>query len=261
MSDTSKTCIIVDDEAGSRNNLALLIKEYLPEIEILGMAANAVEARALLDLHQPDILFLDIQMPGEDGFDLLDSLNHRDFSLIFVTAYQEYALRAIKASAVDYVLKPVNIGELKDAVEKCIKHDPKTATKISSTYTHSIENLLKDLESQTFPENITLPSHGTFVIKNVASIRYLEASGNYTVFNFSENEELIVAKTLKYFEEVLDPMRFFRINRSTIVNFDFWNAMSPSKEELIQADGTRLSISRRRKKEVELALTEYQERR
>lgn len=251
------SCVIVDDELRSRNNIAVIIEKYLPGLNIVGVADGGAQARKILSTVSPDILFLDVQMPGEDGFDFLESLEKKDFALVFVTAFEKYALRAIKVSAIDYVMKPINIGDLQKAVIKGLDLRRSQNGLVREVYQKSLGNFLVNLESKEYPETITLPSKGSFVIREVKDIISMVADSNYTKFSFSNNEEILVAKTLKYFADVLDPKLFIRCDRSVIINFHHLDSID--SEKAIMKDGNSFSISRRKKKEVLAAFQKYWE--
>ncbi|MEL7530528.1 MAG: response regulator, partial [Bacteroidota bacterium] len=156
--------IIVDDEYHGRENLALLLKNYCPEIVLLGMADSAQKARELLAEHNPDVVFLDIQMPNEDGFSFLESVEERNFSVVFVTAYDAYGIKAVKASAADYLLKPVSVNELKGAVKKLasLQGNKQKTPELEQSYRASVDALIKDLSSQQLPQTLTLPMSNGF---------------------------------------------------------------------------------------------------
>ncbi len=249
------TCVIVDDELRSRNNIALLIKQYLPGLEVLGMADGGTQAREILSKVTPDILFLDVQMPGEDGFDLLESLETKDFALVFVTAFEKYALRAIKVSAIDYVLKPIEVAALQEATQKGLALKSQNNPTAKVVYQKSIGNFLETLESKDYPKRITLPFKGSYIIRELGDLKYLVADSNYTQFNFSNEEPILVARTMKYFTEVLDPELFIRCNRSTIVNFKHLKEVNGNTVLLI--GGEAFPISRRKKTLVLTAFQKY----
>lgn len=239
------TCVIVDDELRSRNNLALFIRDFLPGLEILGLAESADSARKILKEHKPDILFLDVQMPGEDGFELLESLDNRDFALIFVTAFEKYALRAIKVSAIDYIVKPIDTADLQKATLKGLEL---RNSKGKEVYKQSVDQFLEHIETREFPKEITLPHKGSFVIREIDKIKCLEADNNYTNFVFENDEKILVAKTMKYYDEVLDPKQFIRCSRSVIVNCKYLDTFRDTS--VVLKGGPSYTISRRKKKAV-----------
>jgi two-component system LytT family response regulator len=253
--------IIIDDERNIREALALMLKEYCPDIELAGSASSAAEGRELLKTHQVDFIFLDISMPKEDGFAFLTTIPKEDYGIIFVTAYQEYALRALKASAIDYLLKPVNPIELRDAVSKAIQYHEfrqgKEEEKI--IYQESLDNLHDNIRSENKRiTKITVTEQFGFRVVNVADIMYLEADSNYTIIHLSGLNKIVATRTLGDFEKILSVPEFFRIHKSTIINMNFLKAYSSYQGDFIElSDGTSLSISRRRLNEFREAIKQF----
>lgn len=206
--------IIIDDEQNCRDNLKMLIEEYCHEIEIVGMAGSASEARTLVKNVSPDVVFLDIKMPKEDGFSLLNSLPEHKFSVIFVTAYDEFALKAFKASAVDYIEKPIDIDELKKAVKKLVRmHGDKSNVEENKTIQHLLENIIHSKDDTT-----AISTTDGFMMVKTSEIIYLEADENYTTIFLTNNRKYFSSKNIKRYEETLDKRTFFRIHRSYIIN-------------------------------------------
>ena len=236
--------LLVDDEVKNLESLAFLLKNDCEGIEVTGKAVNAPEAREWLSLHTVDVIFLDINMPGENGFEFLCSLPTHDFKVIFVTAYDEYALQAIKASALDYILKPINIDELQAAVEK-LKQS--ISSPISSDQNqHLLENLLQSVNKKTPPKKIALPHLGGISFIEVDDIVSLQADSNYTILHLKSMQKLVITKTLKDFEELLDQTQFARIHKSYIVNLKYIKEYSTVDGGIVKmTDGNQWSISRR----------------
>ena len=241
--------IVVDDEDYSRKSLFYLIETNCPKVTITGMAKSVAEARTLLKVNLIDVVFLDIAMPSENGFELLPDLERNETCVIFTTAYNQYALRAIKASAIDYLLKPVNIEELKDSVEKVftwktLKQNQKSDHKIYST---SLKILAENLNSAEDIRKISLADANGFKVKDISDIIYLEADNNYTRFYLKNTEMLIVAKAMKDYEEILNPAHFVRIHKSSIINLlHLKNYSNKNGYIVIMQDNTELHVSRRR---------------
>ena len=188
-------------------------------------------------------------MPNEDGFDLLLSLPSERYSVVFVTAYNQYALRAIKANALDYILKPVDIEELKASVQKVLKihaakaTDGETRETYQATLNHTYQTLREPEQTIT---KLTLPqSHGLTIV-NTVDIIYLEADSNYTVFFMRDGKRLVVAKTLKEFEEILDERTFVRIHKSSILHLAYLKTFSALNSNATTTTGDVLAVSRRR---------------
>jgi len=194
-------------------------------------------------------------MPGESGFDFLQSLEERNFSLIFVTAYEKYAVRAFKANAIDFVLKPIDIADLQQSVKKGLAPFHQKTTMSEEISKASFGNFLKDLGSEDYPEKITLPNKEDNVIRDVAGIKKVEANSNYSNFSFFDGSQIVVARTLKFYEEVLDPKLFVRCNRSIILNMN--EIKDLDEESLTTKSNEEIVISRRRKKGIELAFQQF----
>jgi two-component system, LytTR family, response regulator len=250
--------IIIDDEYHIREAMRILLDQNCPDIKLCGIAASAEEGRALLHNNAIDLIFLDISMPREDGFDFLNSISAADYAVIFVTAFQEFALKALKANAVDYILKPVNSNELKEAVEKAIEYLEmrKSNSNAMLVYNDSISNLTEQIKTQKpCVEKITVPEQFGFRIVKVTEIMYLQADSNYTILHFSGLNKIVATRSLSDFEKILDGPDFFRIHKSTLINLRFLNAYSSYQGNFAElTDGTQLSISRRKVQEFKEAV-------
>ncbi len=206
--------IIVDDERNCRDNLKMLVEEYCPEVEVIAVAESAAKARSLIKEFNPDLVFLDINMPEEDGFTFLKSITERDFSVVFVTAHNEYALKAIKENAVDYLEKPIDIEDLMKAVKKVVK-----ARQEESGIDHkAIQHLIESVTSTKDNNKVAISTSDGFILVNNEDIIYLEADTNYTTIYLTNNTKLVSSRTIKTFEDVLNKKVFFRTHRSFIIN-------------------------------------------
>jgi two-component system LytT family response regulator len=232
--------LIVDDERLARRELRRLL-EPQDAVEVVGEAANADEAEAALREHDPDLLLLDVQMPGDSGFDLLERLDAVPH-VVFVTAYDEYAIRAFKANALDYLVKPVEPGRLDDAIETVRERAAETTPRAAVAGEAEPRPTLR-AEDQVFVKD---GERCWFV--QLADVRLFGAAGNYTRLYFNEEEPLI-HRSLSYLEDRLDPGRFFRASRQHILNLR-WVAdvtrWSKGKLNATLADGTEVELSRRR---------------
>lgn len=244
------SAIIIDDEQNTREVLGLLLKQYCPDILHVGSAASAKEGRELLRANHIDIIFLDISMPREDGFEFLNSIPKEEYAIIFVTAYQEYALRALKASAIDYLLKPVDSTELIEAVSKALQYHEyrKNQVEVQNVYRESLDILHENFHSDNKPiTRITVADQFGFKVINVDEIMYLEADSNYTVLHLSGLSQIVATRTIGDFEKILNTPQFFRIHKSTIINMNCLRGYSSYEGNYAElADGTKLSISRRK---------------
>jgi two-component system, LytTR family, response regulator len=247
---TKYNAIIIDDELNVRQTLELLIRKNCPEIQLVGSAQSAESGRQLLNSFDVHLIFLDISMPIENGFDFIASIQKERYAIIFTTAYEEYALKAIKANAIDYLLKPIDPFELKEAVSKAITYQNlrNQKTEIQKTYSESLENLLEQIKGgKSHNSKITVVEKFGFRIVDVKTIRYLDADSNYTIIHLSGLEKIVSSKSLGEFEKILDPKIFFRIHKSNMINLDYLKGFSSYQGYFaILEDNTKLAISRRR---------------
>ena len=207
------TCVIIDDEKLARD----LLKEYLenyPDIEVLGEADQGTEAVEKIDKLKPDLVFLDVQMPGMTGFDVLEDIEHEPY-VIFVTAYDQYAIKAFEKNAVDYLLKPLDEERFRNAVNRALKR---------KTLEHSsIEDLLSSMKSErkgSYDTHIFVQKSEKLFNLPVDEIVYLEASGDYTIIT-TKADQFVSSSGIGKLEEILNPEVFIRVHRSTIVNVNY----------------------------------------
>ncbi|MFN4285727.1 MAG: LytR/AlgR family response regulator transcription factor [Lacibacter sp.] len=231
--------LIVDDEAKARRILENLIQENFPDITLLESAANVPEALRMIHQQQPQLVFLDIEMPGYTGFQLLELIGKPNFEIIFTTAYADYALQAFEVSAVDYLLKPIRIQKLQQAVEKAIKR-----ITTSGTTGENIAALQQNLQANNL-QRLAVPVADGLLFVNVDDLLLLEAEGAYTRLHLFNQPPLLISKMMKDFEAVLEQHPdFFRCHRSFLINMKHVIKYS-------RADGG--SIVMRNEKEVLLA--------
>ena len=251
------SAIIIDDEKNIREALSILLGQYCPEIHVCGIAGSASEGRKLLESNKVDFIFLDISMPKEDGFAFLRSIPINNYGIIFATAYQEYALRALKANAIDYLMKPINPFELQEAVKKAVyNHELRhNYSEIQEVYNQSLNNLNDHLHSKNSAvTRLTIPEQSGFRLVNVTELIYLQADDNYTVLYLTGDRKILATRTLGEFEKILEGPEFFRIHKSTIINLNFLAGYSSFQGNFAELkDGSRLDISRRK-------LTEFREK-
>jgi two-component system LytT family response regulator len=255
------TAIIIDDERNVREALEHLLKQFCPSISLSGSAASAREGRELLQEHHVDFIFLDISMPVEDGFSFLRSIDKEKYGVIFTTAFEEYALRALKANAIDYLLKPINHLELCEAVNKAIHYHElrQSKSEARAVYIESLNNLPDKLHpEQRAPEKITVAEQFGFRMVKVADIMYLQADSNYTIIHLSGLNKIVATRTMSDFEKILDTPAFFRIHKSTIINMNYLHGYSSYEGNFAELnDGTLLSISRRKVNEFRDAVKHF----
>jgi two-component system LytT family response regulator len=236
--------ILVDDEKNNLENLKFLLENDCRDVEIAGLFQSGKEARRWLETNNTDVLFLDINMPNETGFEMLEKIPVKNFSVVFVTAYNEFAIQAIKASAVDYLLKPVDIAELQKTVEK-LNHSVKDQS-ISTQGLQLMENLIQNYATNRYLKKIALPHLGGISFLDTEEVISLEADGNYTIIHKKNMQKLIVTKTLKDFEEILDSNQFVRIHKSYMVNLKLVTEYSTVDGGTVKMqDGNSWNVSRR----------------
>jgi two-component system LytT family response regulator len=234
--------IIVDDELKSRESLQILLHDFCENVKVVELCQNVAEGIEAINRLKPDVVFLDIQMQRETGFDLLTRLKQIDFELIFTTAYSEYAIKAFKFSAIDYLLKPIDVPELQAAIEKVSK---KRENNISARIEHLIHNL-KPASSQKF--KIALPSSDGLVFVKVEEILYCEAESNYTQIHLVNGAKHLVSRTLKEYEDLLSDQDFFRIHNSYIINLNLIkNYVRGEGGYVVMTNGKSLDVSKRKK--------------
>lgn len=242
--------IIIEDEAGNRENLQRMLGRYCPEVELVSSCASAAEGREAIMLHAPAVIFLDIEMPKENGFDLLESLPAIDFEVVFVTAYDQYALQAIKFCALDYLLKPLHAKDLKSAVEKVKERW------MARTENQKLRAFLDNIQTPDTQRRLALPTAERVDFVPVDQIVRCQGDNNYTHFFFLNGEKLLVSRTLKEYEELLTPYRFIRIHQSHLIALSQVKSWVKKEGGYIQMkDGTQLPVSQRRREKVLKALT------
>ncbi|HLZ89417.1 MAG TPA: LytTR family DNA-binding domain-containing protein [Puia sp.] len=239
------SAIIIDDEKKSRMSLLQKLQSYCPTVEIVGEAANGPAGKELIESLKPDLVFLDIVMPRMNGFEMIASLSHRNFEIIFTTAYSQYAIQAIRYSAFDYLLKPVDIEDLRNAIQKI-------GLKIAASDKEErlmvlLQNLSNEKERS---KRIVIPTAEGLLFISVDDIIHLEASSNYTFVYFLHEPRLVACRTLKEFEEMLPDSIFFRIHHSHIININAIKKITRDEGNRVElTNGNVVDISRRRKDE------------
>lgn len=213
--------LIIDDELNNVNNLVALLQQYCPSVDVIGTALNADEGKKIIQNNSIDILFLDIQMPNKNGFDLLGELYSYSFQVIFVTAFDSYAIRAIKFSALDYLLKPINVNELIASVKKA---EGRYKKEFSDTQIRNLLTHISELNKEK--ENIALPLANEIRFIRIHEIVFCQSENNYTIFNLSNGEKIVVSKGLYEYEELLPENIFVRCHQSYIVNKEFIKSLN-----------------------------------
>jgi two-component system LytT family response regulator len=235
--------VIIDDEKDSRTILANYLKKYCPDVTVCGFGESVTTGLEEIKKHQPDIVFLDIEMPYGNGFDLLDKIEDITFETVFVTAFDNYAIQALNQSAAYYLLKPIDIYELIKAVEKI------RTERSEQNYTQHARVLIENKKPGA-NQKIMLPTMEGFEIVNINTILYCEAADNFTKFYFEQSQPTLICRTLKYFEDVLKDHRFLRIHRSFLINPDYVVRYSKGKGGYVtMKNNQELEVSPNKKKE------------
>ncbi len=237
--------IIVEDELRARTFLRDLLLAECPEVHIAGMAANVAEAVTLINATAPDLVFMDIELQTGTGFDVLEQIDATSLAVIFTTAYDHYAIKAIKFSAVDYLLKPIEIEELKAAVQKVAER-----AKVPGGH-DALKMLLKNLQSpQAGEQSITLPTSDGLEFIPLRQIIRIEASGSYTQFFLHDKKKIMVSRHMKEYELLLDEHGFFRVHNSHIINLaEVKRLIKTDGGYAVMNDGSEIGISPKKKDE------------
>jgi len=236
--------LIIDDEEGACNSLSRLIQEHCPDIEVVHMVPDLSSAVKAIHKYKPQLIFLDIELPDQNGFELFDYFEAPDFEIIFTTAYSEYAMRAFDVSAIDYLLKPIQISKLKLATEKAIRLAGKNATR------ERVNTLRENLQLMQV-QQIALPVLGGLIFVKANDILYLQADGSYTYVVTAKSRTLI-SKRIKEFEDILsEDIRFFRIHRSYIVNTQYIREYVRTEGILHMDNNETITVARERRQAFE----------
>jgi two-component system, LytTR family, response regulator len=236
------TAIIVDDEPYSCEGLATLLERYCPDIKLLDACYSGADALKAIKEQIPDLLFLDIEMPGMNGFEMLQRLPAINFSVIFTTSYDQYAIKAIKFSALDYLLKPVDKDDLQAAVKKAMH-------KSQETLPQQIEILLQKLDHPSISVNkIAIPTMEGLQMVFVENIIRCSSDSNYTILFLKNKQKVIASRTLKEIEEMLEDYPFLRVHHSYLVNLnEIEKYIKGDGGYLLMSDGSNIDVSRSRK--------------
>lgn len=241
---------IVDDEAATRTLLRRLFKDYFPDVQLIGEADSVASGIELLKTNPPELLFLDIQMPDGSGFDLLSHFDQPNFHLIFITAFDQFALKAFQYNAIDYLLKPLDPRSLREALDKLRKQ-----TELALR--PRLNGLMETMESRQ-AKKIALSSAEGYAFYKLEEIIRLESSGNYTTFYIEGGNRTTVAKTIKEYEDILPEHLFFRVHQSHIVSLQHVRKfLKADNGQALMADGCKVPVSRRKKDVFIQLLTKY----
>ncbi len=241
---TNITALIVDDEQRSRTVVSELIKKYCPQIKVLAECASAAAAKEKIKELSPQLVFLDVSMPGENAFEMLQELGEVYFEIIFITAHSSYSIQAFRYSAIDYLLKPVQEDLFIKAVQKAQqKLSDKVVNSRLATLLHNFST-----ESNPYGKRICIPGMKGFQVIQVNEIIYLEADSCYTNFYLADKRKITSAKTLADYEEIIDDSSFLRVHKSFVVNLNYIKEyIKGDGGYILLTDGKEIEVSRRKK--------------
>jgi two-component system LytT family response regulator len=248
---TKLKAIIVDDEKWARTVLSALLKRDFDTVEIVAECVDVLSAVEQIGIHKPDVVFLDIEMPNYAGYELVNFFDKIDFKIIFITAFDKYAIKAFQINAIDYLVKPIDREKLKEAI---IKLD------ISLEKENKIEHyneLLKTIKSKKY-NKIVLPELGNRRIVDLDSIVAIKADGTYSMMYFKKDKTIVLSKTLKYFEDLLDDKScFFRSHRSWLINLKHIKSINKSENTIFMETDLETAISRSKFSEFEQVISRH----
>lgn len=235
--------LIIDDEDDAREKVAFLLKRYCADtVEVLAECADGEEALDAIGRHGPDLLFLDVEMPRMTGFELLRKVGRPTFDVIFTTAHDHYAIKAIKFSAIDYLLKPIDIDQVKEAVARVLEKRGAQGADAR------VPQLMENTRPGAQPTTLSVPAQDGFVVVKLADILWLEASNFYTVLHLRGGRQLVATRTLKDFEEMLAGTDFQRIHRGHMINLAHLERyIKGTGGQVVMAGGRTLDVSRTQK--------------
>ena len=233
--------VIVDDEPKAIQSLIWELSNFNKEIEVMASFTNPDEAFTYLENNSPDCLFLDVQMPTIGGFQFLEQLKNIDFAVIITTAYDEYAIKALKHEAIDYLLKPIDSDDLKDCIEKIKKYNDRNIN------SKKLERVLTNFNSQFDKKRITINTDGKLLFLDVDDIIYIASDGNYSTLFLQDQKKIVITKKLKEVNAILPEHYFFRIHNSYIINLNKIKAFIKNEGYVIMDSNDKIPVARQRK--------------
>jgi two-component system LytT family response regulator len=233
--------VIVDDEPKAIQSLTWELENFSNDIEVVETFTSPEKAIVYLKTHTPDCLFLDINMPTMDGFQFLEGINHKDYAVIITTAYNEYALKALKNEAIDYLLKPIDSDDLKETIKKIKKFYTKNLS-ISK-----VEEVLLNFNSNLKHQKVILNTDGKLMFLNIDDILYIESDGNYSTFFMTNNQKMVVTKKIKEIDAILPEKYFFRIHNSYIINLNKIKEFVKNEAYVVMETNEKIPVARQRK--------------
>ncbi len=239
------TALIIDDEEKGRIVLKQKLAVHCPNVSVIGEADGGDSGKAMIETFRPDVVFLDIEMPGTNGFDMLNNLNEKNFHLIFTTAYNQYAIKAIKFAAFDYLLKPIDIEELKAAISRIPNIKPNDVSGQLEVLAINAQKNIKNFN------RIAIPTLDGLSFFNTNELIHLDADSNYTLLYFTDDRKILASRTLKEFEDQLGEEQFIRLHNSHLVNINFISRYIKGEGgQVVLANGKVIDVSRRKKAEL-----------
>jgi two-component system LytT family response regulator len=240
------TAILVDDEQDSRETLNSYLRKYCPQVKLLTECVDIIEARAAILKHSPQLVFLDIEMPRGNAFDLLEQWGEIDFEIIFITAFSQYAVQAFNLSAAHYLLKPIDIEELEKAVATV---EALLTQKEKVSHAHILLENMAAVHNQN--RKLVLPLLEGFDVVKMSEVLYCEAEDNFTCFHFLDGNKSLICRNLKFYEKALSPFGFCRIHRSHLINLDYVRRFNKGKGgSVVLENGKELLVANSKKKDL-----------
>ncbi|PLW93986.1 MAG: DNA-binding response regulator [Marinilabiliales bacterium] len=237
--------IIIDDEAHVRESLADMLKRHCPNAKVVGQAEGVKSGLKAIQTHHPDLVLLDIKMKDGNGFDLLEQIENIDFKIIFITAYDQYAIKAFKFSALDYLLKPVESIDLKEAIDKA---DKISQQEVNTQLTTLANNLQTDDQSK---KKIILKTFDNIHLVKVRDIVYVESDGRYSTIYLESGEHVIVSNTLKHYHEMLGDFGFYRVHKSYLINLEHIRRFEKAEGGYVILEGdAKVPVASRKREEL-----------
>lgn len=233
--------VIIDDEPKAIQSLTWELSSFSDEIEIIKTFTSPEDAIDYIDQNTLDCLFLDIQMPTMDGFQLLGKLSNKDFAVVITTAYNEFAIKALKNEAIDYLLKPIDSDDLEETIKKVKKHTSKLMN------SNKIEEVLLNFNAKFDKKRITINTDGKLIFLDAEEIEYVESDGNYSTIVMENGQKIVITKKLKEMNDILSENQFFRIHNSYIINLKKIKEFIKSEGYVVMASNFKIPVARQRK--------------